>query len=223
MNTPNQKDLEQNVIQAARTLAAEYLHEANTARQLAFVPVNMRRAQEALADSKLALAEADMNIAAAHFRYLTAEQKKRKDYLGDSSPVALQLVAARKHLWSIAMGGDDQAVLQAAREYGEKVNAYWLQCQQNGRLTAACAEAMEACRIAAAERRNVLEKHEQAIAGEVKARADSNAIYAQKNAISQSYEIQRELDAAVLAMTGMQGKGSSFRSLTLAELDFTLP
>lgn len=223
MNTTNKEDLEQNVLQAARTLAAEYLHEANTARQLAFVPVNLRRAQEALADSKLALAEADMNIAAAHFRYLAAEQKKRKDYLGDSSPVALQLVAARKQLWSIAMGGDDQDILQAAREYGEKVNAYWLQCQHNARLTAACTEAMMACSLACEERRNLLEKHEQAIASEVKAQADSTALYAQRNAISQSYEIQRDLDAAVLAMTGMQNKGTSFRSLTLAELDFTLP
>ncbi len=223
MNTTNKQDLEKNVLQAARTLAAEFLHEANTARQLAFVSVNLRQAQEALADSKLALAEADMNLAAAQVRYLTAEQKKRKDYLGDSSPVALQLVAARKHLWSIAMGGDDQDILQAAREYGEKVNAHWLQCQQNDRLTAACTEAMMAWSLACEERRNLLEKHEQAIAREAKAQADITAIYAQKNAISHSYEIQRELVAAVLAMTGMQGKGSAFLSLKLADLDFTLP
>lgn len=223
MNTPNQKDLEQNVIQAARTLAAQLVQGATSARHKQLVSTKVKQLKGDLEEAEFALTEAEFNLAAARFLVQTTLRAYQKGYVDDLSPVVLELLAARKPLLTVGINGDDQAILEAASDYGNKVDAYWFQRKESDRLHSKRTNALEALKAAQAAFKLAQQRHEKARVAIEQAEAECRDAHAPMFDAPRLHVAQVALADAAILFTGMQGKAYPFQPLHPTELDITLP
>lgn len=208
------------MLEAARTLSAQLLQEAKTDKQQALVGQNLMQAKAALEEAEFELAFADMQFGAARYHAMSCDRARKGAKL-NAVPCAemTALIAARKHLWTVGIDGNDEAILEAARSYGEKTTAFWLLHEERNKLEADWAAAVEAQRIAGEARKEAVQKRGRARWALQQAEAEQCSFYKQLKFVPNEFAAQDALHQAAALLTGTQDQGFAFSYLKVQDLD----
>lgn len=219
-------ELEQNVLDAARKLGDQQRREIHFLRRIEAVGAKIEALAIVLAEAELELAQADLAYSTAKIRVLEAERKKNElEQLADEAFPACE--AARRHLWTVASSNNEELILKAAQDYGEKSGKCWeiSQGQVHGQITQEHTDATFALTAAGEARKLAVQKRGKAKADYAAAEDERAQLHRSRSELNgtQGFNLEVALADTAADLTGTRSKQYAYSYTHTKDLPIVLP
>ncbi|MCA9801411.1 MAG: hypothetical protein KC777_05465 [Cyanobacteria bacterium HKST-UBA02] len=211
--------LEKNVIAAAAALAEAQIKNIRARARQAEVEADKSRLEDELEVAELELAEADLAFATTRVALLKALKAKKERIPCDDC----NAVNARVELWAVAASGDPEAILLAARKYGEKAHAYFVDAREREALETSIADLREKLKSAGEERTAAVRKRGKLRAAIKALATELGELYGATVESIGFFDLEKALADAAHELTGTMDERFAYSYVYTPDLPITLP
>ncbi|MGD9679615.1 MAG: hypothetical protein AB7W16_00410 [Candidatus Obscuribacterales bacterium] len=211
--------LEKKVIEAAAALAQAQIANIRARARQSQVESEKTRLEGELEVAELELAEADLAFATIRVDLLRAEKSKKERTPCDD----FNAVSARVELWTVAASGDSEAILSAARKYGEKAHAYFVDARERQALDATIGSLKDRLKTAGEERTAAVRKRGKLRAAIEALNKELGELYGATVESTAFFDLEKALADAAHELTGTMDERFAYSYVYTSDLPITLP
>lgn len=211
--------LEKKVIEAAAALAQAQIKNIRARARQAEAEADKSRLEDELEVAELELAEADLAFATTRVALLKALKTKKDRVPCDD----INAEKARVELWAVAASGDPEAILIAARKYGEKAHAYFVDSRERQALDATIADLRERLKVAGEERTAAVRKRGKLRAAVETLNKELGELYDATVESIAFFDLEKALTDAAHELTGTMDERFAYSYVYTPDLPITLP